>query len=147
MITICLPWPPRALWPNRDGANRYKRSAAKKSYRETCRIVTLQQAPDRWTPAALPDGSALSIALHGFPPDGYRYDNCNLPAAMKAAIDGMCDAFGIDDVIFTGVGSRLHDVVPGGQVDVRIMVDDESRFPRDPISPPWQRPAAKGRHK
>ncbi len=145
MITLCLPWPPRLLWPNRDGANRYARSSAKKTYRAACEAATLAQNPDRWSPEERPNAPHLSIAFHGFPPDRYAYDTVNLPAALKAGVDGMCDAFGFDDVLFTGVGCRLHEVIRGGQVDVRIMSDVERQFPRDPITPPWQRPIAKPR--
>ena len=55
------------------------------------------------------------------PPDKRRRDCHNMPAMMKAAIDGISDALGVDDSTFTCTfPSQFEEPVKGGRVHVRL---------------------------
>lgn len=86
---LTLPWPPSTLSPN--GRLHWARLAkAKAEYRKLCKAVTARSG--RWK---MPE--TFDIALRFVPPTRRNYDRDNLLARMKAGLDGMCDAMGIDD--------------------------------------------------
>lgn len=57
---------------------------------------------------------SLHIAFH--PPDLRRRDIDNLLASLKSAIDGICDAWQIDDSRFRRIALEMMDKVKGGKV-------------------------------
>ena len=60
----------------------------------------------------------LTIELAFYPPDRRRRDKDNLVACMKAAIDGLADALGVDDSRFTYVYAYPEEI--GGRVVVTV---------------------------
>lgn len=88
MTTIELPWPPKGLQPHSKGSWRPKAEATRRYRRDAyyvARAANVQPCP----------GAVLTFTYH--PPDLRRRDVQNMPAMLKAAIDGIADAMGHDD--------------------------------------------------
>lgn len=60
------------------------------------------------------------ISLDFFPPDNRRRDLDGMISSMKAALDGVADALGIDDNLFRIAAKKSQDTFPGGAVIVEI---------------------------
>ena len=60
------------------------------------------------------------VTMEFCPPDARRRDVSNLHAAMKAALDGIAQAMGIDDSVFVEHEQRLGSLHYGGRVAVRV---------------------------
>lgn len=88
---IKLSWPAQPLWQNHT-CHWTKRSAAKKAHR----LEAKQACKSHFVE---PDETAI-LEFDFFPPDRRRRDLHNMPATMKAAIDGIADAMGVDDEKF-----------------------------------------------
>ena len=116
MIQFSLPWPPNGLSPN---ARQHwaKHAKAKKLYRDACYLTTLSDVGDR-TP--VPFTGSLEIDLVFIPPDKRRYDRDNLVARMKAGLDGIAKAWGIDDSAFVRLTAEVG--TPGTKQDARVEV-------------------------
>lgn len=113
MVSINLPWPPSILSPNnRD--HWTKKSTVKSEYRKSCGEVAKETRP------LIPDGN-IHIRLVFYPPTRRHYDMDNLLACMKSGIDGVCDAWGINDVRFRPITIDIGDVVKGGEVHLSVM--------------------------
>lgn len=114
-VVIDLPWPSSKLSSNYFGHWRPKATAAKKS-RNDARILALQAKIGCWPNAVL--------MFVYFPPDNRRRDVQNMPAMLKASIDGIADAMGCDD---HGFRPRFPDhfgrTSKGGYVRVCISED------------------------
>lgn len=95
MIVIDLPWPPSALSPNQRLHWR-EVAKVKKKYRSDCHMLTLAACSRKIS-------GRHSLMLEFFPPDGRHRDRDNLLATMKAGIDGVADALGINDREFDPV--------------------------------------------
>lgn len=107
-----LSWPPRALWQNhrRHWRDRHR---ATKAYRTEAWGAALEAAVPK-----IPDAT-IEFTFH--PPDNIRRDIQNMPATMKAAIDGIADAMRCDDKGFRPVfPSSFGPVTKGGCVCIRI---------------------------
>lgn len=65
-------------------------------------------------------GEDLHLTLEFVPPDRRSYDRDNLVARMKSGLDGLADAFKINDKQFTTLTARLDAGQIGGFVRVRI---------------------------
>lgn len=85
-----LDWPPGVLSPN-SRAHWTEKARAAKRYRRDCCIIA-QAAGCR----AL-NADRLKVELTFFPPDNRHRDADNLLASLKAGLDGISDATGIDD--------------------------------------------------
>ena len=121
MLTITLPWPPSELSPNKR-LHWARLAKAKARYREACRIETLHCLAGRLPRLA----DRLAVLLEFMPPDRRSYDRDNLTARMKAGLDGMCDALGIDDKrIKRQTTEVVESVVPAkGAACVRVTIDE-----------------------
>lgn len=90
---ITLPWPPKKLHSN-SGADRWAKAHATKKARQTAWGCALRDG----IKALKGDRFTLRLAYH--PPDKRRRDAQNMPFALKAYIDGIADALGVDDGCF-----------------------------------------------
>lgn len=102
MITIDLPWPPKELNPN---ARIDRRSVApiKKKHRADCYLMAKVATKDKIA-------GRHHIMLTFFPPNDWRQrDLDNLLASMKAGLDGVADALGINDREFDPVTISMAD--------------------------------------
>ena len=97
MITIRLPWPPKELSPN---ARVHWAKKAKKAneYRWFCSI---KARAGWWTKLNKNASPPISLAITFHPPDRRRRDLDNMLASIKAGIDGIADALGVDDQHFS----------------------------------------------
>ena len=124
-LQITLPWPPPSLSPNKRQHWR-PFAAAKKAYRAACYVETLRQVKGK---ATLPD--RLRVALDFAPPDRRKRDRDNLVASMKAGLDGVADALGIDDWRFETLEARIvTTLTPAkGAAHVVVTITDAWRPP------------------
>lgn len=114
MTTITLPWPPKQLSPNARIHWATKARHAK-GYKTACYAIARQAGllPPYHT-------GKIALRLDFCPPNKCRRDLDNLLASMKAGIDGVAWALGVDDSRFTFAISLADDVVRGGAVRVQI---------------------------
>ncbi len=111
---IRLSWPQRALWQNTRPHWR-TRSEKTRAYRTEAWGAALAQSIGRIQTTT----PRLIFSFH--PPDNRRRDLQNMPATMKAAIDGIADAMGCDDAGFRCVWPETWgDVVKGGCVMIEV---------------------------
>lgn len=111
--TITLPWPENALSPNAR-THWAVRSRAVKKYRSAtfylCRAAGLNTL----------SVNTLHVSMTFHPPHNRKYDDHNLVYRFKAGFDGIQDASGIDDRLFTWEKPILAEKVKGGCVVVKI---------------------------
>ena len=123
LVSWPLPWPDTKLSPNQR-QHWTKLAKAKKAYRQSCYLRTLEQI-SIWK-GKLPEGD-LVLTLTFVPPDKRKRDVDNLLARMKAGLDGVAEALGIDDSRFVQI--RLEIESPARPAYVQITItgkDDES---------------------
>jgi crossover junction endodeoxyribonuclease RusA len=92
MMTVTLGWPSRALSPNAR-SHWATLARAKKAAREEGWIAARYHDGRISAPASAP----VSIQVTFTPPNARRRDLDNLIASIKAHLDGISDAIGIDD--------------------------------------------------
>jgi crossover junction endodeoxyribonuclease RusA len=90
-----LPYPPAALSSNARG-HWAKKAKVVKAYRRDCAI--LAKAAKLSIPPEITD--KIDLHLTFFAPDKRRRDQDGAISRMKAGIDGIADALGIDDSRF-----------------------------------------------
>ena len=88
-----LAWPTKPLWAN-SRVHWAKRSKAVAAYRREAYCLALEQ------PAVKLKLSRPLLTFTFHPPDNRRRDIHNMPHTMKATIDGIADAMGVDDQHF-----------------------------------------------
>lgn len=84
---IILPWPPAKLSPNARGHWGGKEISRKK-YKTDCRMLAGKRS--------FPDGK-IALEITFCPPDARRRDLDNMLASIKAGLDGVAAAWGVDD--------------------------------------------------
>lgn len=90
MLTVMLPWPPKALSPN-ERKHWRALAKAKAAYRAACATQAMAQGAKRIS------AERLAVHLEFVPPDRRRRDMDNMIAAMKSGLDGLADVLGVDD--------------------------------------------------
>lgn len=116
MTTLTLPWPPKQLSPNVriHWATKAKHA---KGYKTACYAITKSAG----LPTPYPTGK-IALRLDFCPPNRHKRDLDNLLASMKAGIDGVAWALGVDDSRFTFAIALADEV--GGFVKLQIGVDE-----------------------
>lgn len=110
--TITLPFPPASLSGHAKGHWRDKHKATKQ-WRELAHALTLKAGtPD------LPDTGDILLHIRFVPPDR-RGDRQNYPNRLKAALDGIADAWGVNDKRFLPVFEFEEPEAPG-RVEVTL---------------------------
>ena len=109
---ITLPWPPRVLHPNAR-PHWATKSKAVKAYRSAAGWST-KASGDR-----VKGGGAVELYIVFYPPNKCKHDLDGCLSAMKAGIDGIADALGVDDSRFT-LRIERGQVVKGGAVIVIV---------------------------
>ena len=94
-MKINISWPDSCLIPHAKGHWRPK-AAATKAARKEAHILT-EMAINK---GGKPVGEQFIIAVVANPPDRRRRDAFNVLASLKASLDGVADAMGVDDVNF-----------------------------------------------
>lgn len=117
MTAIFLPWPPREASPNASRAIPEAVKDAKKGAHKTQAYYLTKQAMKcrLWHN----DGPiALRLTFH--PPNRNRRDLDNCVASLKAGLDGVAQAMGVDDSRFTWTATIGEPAPPFGHVIVEV---------------------------
>lgn len=117
-MEVFFPWPPARLSPNAR-IHWAVLSKAKKAYRKACFDECLKAG---MKPGIFDSADRLRVALEFVPPNRHRRDTDNCLAAMKAGLDGLADALGVDDRYFVLELSMVTDRI-AGHVRVRVEVE------------------------
>jgi crossover junction endodeoxyribonuclease RusA len=112
---LTLSWPAPGLNPN-SRLHWSRKSRLVKTARQAAWGATLEKfgALNR-----LPKGSRVYLDMVFCPPDRRRRDADNIIASLKASLDGISDALGIDDSKFVSTYS-MGAPVKGGAVLVTV---------------------------
>jgi len=114
VTVIVLPWPERVLFGHAKGHWRPRHRATKQAKVAACNLGKVAGLHLRKWPA----DPVLTFTYH---PPSLRGDVQNVHGALKAAIDGLALAMGVDDKLFR---CRFPDVFDGvrkpGQVVVEV---------------------------
>ena len=107
---VVFPWPPRELNPN-GRAHWAAKARSAKAYRHACWALAKEAK------LVAPQGP-IHVWLDFIPPSRRHHDVDNCVAAIKAGLDGLADALGVNDSRFV-IHPALRDEI-GGMVRVRI---------------------------
>lgn len=113
-MSIVLTWPPRELHPNARKHFHAKATAAK-AYRVSATYAAMAEGPQ------INADGPLMLSIDFFPPDKRRRDSDGMLSSIKAGLDGIADAYRIDDYNFNPITIRRCEPVKGGRVIVRIV--------------------------
>lgn len=114
MIQIALPWPAKALHSNARCHWAVKARATKQARRDAAIVAKAADVPC-WPKA--------TILIEYYPPSR-RGDPQNVPASLKAYLDGIADAMHCDDKGFrVDFPSVFAGTKKGGEVIFRITED------------------------
>lgn len=111
--TITLPWVSNALSPNEKQHPMQVHKARKRAKHDA--FFATKSAK-----VSVPADGRIPYDLHFWPPGGGRYDEDNLIARMKAPLDGIAAALGVDDSRFKIREVHLHRAQRPGRVEVRL---------------------------
>lgn len=116
-LEVRFPWPSSALSPNTTHAHWSSLRRAQKRYRQACYTEALIAGATkrRW-----PSSGNLLVTLTFLPPAAHRYDADNLVARMKAGLDGLARALGVDDHRFRLAAPVIGDTGRPGSVVVLV---------------------------
>lgn len=95
-VTIKLGWPPRQLSPN-GRVHHFDRARFKKAAKATAYWLTKEQLG---ATAFEHDGGDIAVRILAHPKTKTRPDDDNLIASLKAPLDGIAFALGVDDKHF-----------------------------------------------
>lgn len=118
VATITLPWPLAALSPNARARDWRPHARAKKEYRAACHVQALREGAQSVAGLVAAEGE-IEVQLRFVPPDRRRRDHDNLVASMKAGLDGVADALGVNDSRFRLRPPEVADGI-GGWVVVQL---------------------------
>jgi crossover junction endodeoxyribonuclease RusA len=110
---LTLPWPPKELSPNAR-VHRMVKARVAKVYRTACWALAKGHKPE---PAL-----KMHIKLTFYPPNRQARDLDNCLAAVKSGLDGVADAWGINDRAFRPITIDMAEDV-GGMVVVELLGD------------------------
>jgi hypothetical protein len=111
MTTITLPFPPSSLSGHAKGHWRAKAAETKK-HREWARLATLAAAP------TVPATGDIRLRIRFVPPDR-RGDRTNYANRLKASLDGIATALGVNDRRFVPSYEFAEPEKPG-RVEVEV---------------------------
>ena len=111
-----LPWPPSALSPN-NSLHYTAKMAHKKRLRDQCKAIC-KDADCSWM---VPQEGNIHIKLTFYPPNKRGFDLDNMLARSKALLDGVADAWNINDVRFRPITIDMGEPVKNGSVKIEII--------------------------
>ena len=115
MISVTLPWPAKALWPNGRAVWQVKAQQVKLHRAWARNAVQGEHGARQWPQT----GYRVTITAHP-KPKGPAPDADNTVAACKAFFDGIADAMGVDDRTFTVAPVICGDRRPHGAIVISI---------------------------
>lgn len=119
-MIVELPWVATSLNPNNRNGKHWSWAHAAKSKRTAdARILTLQ-AMQVHRKTAGGAGGPVPLTVTFVAPDKRRRDMDNLFASLKADLDGVAQALGIDDSLFEPVTLKRGEPQKPGRVIVEV---------------------------
>ncbi len=113
MLELVLPWFPSELRPNASSPGNWrKKQTAAKKYRELCGWIAKAEIP-----AAVPAGN-IHLFVKFCPPSNRKMDLDNCLAAIKSGIDGICDAWNINDSNLRPITIDFGTVIKDGRIEI-----------------------------
>lgn len=112
MIEIQAPWPSAILSPNSSESWKAKIQPKKKS--KTDGYFTGKE-----NPMIFKDGH-IPIHIVFYPPDNRHRDADNMLSSLKSFLDGLCQAWGINDKRFRPITIDVGEPVKNGKVLIRL---------------------------
>lgn len=110
-MQVELPWPPATLSPNARGSWRTKETD-RKQYKFLCGYLAKQAK------GTIPAAEQIPLNIIFYPPTKRRRDLDNMLASIKYGLDGIADAWGINDANFRPITIDAAEPVKGGKVVV-----------------------------
>ena len=109
---MILPWPPSSLSPNKrlHWAQKVK---IKNSYKMACYALAKQHIP------IIPQGN-IHLDIVFCPPTRRGFDLDNALASLKAGLDGVAEAWGVNDKMFRPITIDMGEVIKDGCVKISI---------------------------
>jgi len=107
MLRVRLPFPDSKLSPNSRLHWAQRHRASKKAKGDACVLTMKALQEDRSSWEDILQRERIDIRLEFYPKAAYRYDQDNLIARMKAALDGVSATLGVDDVRFNIVKTDI----------------------------------------
>lgn len=114
-MKIELPFPPKELKPNGGTKHWAVKSKAAKSHKQQCYLIAKVNPP-------LIEDWEIPITITFHPKTKHKTDIDNLLASFKYGLDGIADAWGVDDCRFIPT-LRRGEPVKGGLVIVEVSHD------------------------
>lgn len=114
ILTVTLPWVPKALWPNSYRPHWAEKAAATNSARYAAKMLTLEAMKGSKWPSSK---AVLQWVFH--PKTKRAPDRTNCIIGTKAWEDGIADAIGVNDRLFEA-NYRIGEPIKGGMVVVTV---------------------------
>lgn len=113
-VSFELPFPAKILWPNGRGHWAAKARAVKTA-RQSAWAAALAAGVK-----SLPVDGGFSIAVTVYPKTRNLIDADNAVASLKASLDGLADALGVDDRTFETPTISFGEPVKGGRMTLTV---------------------------
>jgi crossover junction endodeoxyribonuclease RusA len=110
---ICLPFPPRILHPNAR-PNVFAKAKAAKAYRAHAFYAAKASGVKK---ASKGVSAHVDITFH--PPNRHKHDLDGLLSSIKNGLDGVSDAIGIDDSLWS-ITIKKGQPIKGGLVSITV---------------------------
>lgn len=121
-LEIRLPWFPSILSPNAR-SHWAKKDKARSQYNHSAFYVTKALPPElraKAQHAAKIQGKKIPLKITFYPPTKARRDIDNCLASIKAGLDGIASALGVDDIIFRPLLIDMGEPVKEGKVLIEL---------------------------
>jgi crossover junction endodeoxyribonuclease RusA len=115
MGDIILPWFPKSVHPNFRSRSHWPRTNGLKKARGWAVLATRESS------LKPPENGPIRVVLTFRPPTAHVRDKDSLLAACKAYLDGIAEAWGVNDSRFDPQPIIIADPIKGGQVIVNIV--------------------------
>jgi crossover junction endodeoxyribonuclease RusA len=117
-VTVSLPFPAKALWPN-GRAHWAVKAKAFKVHKDWAILAM-------WAARCVPAGSRVAVDLTVYPKTRHTIDADNAVSACKAYLDGIALALGVNDSTFNAPTVTFGEPVKGGLFVVTVSYDREA---------------------
>jgi crossover junction endodeoxyribonuclease RusA len=119
-ISFGLPFPAKVLWPNGRPAHWAEKARAVKSARKAAWAAALAAGVK-----SLPASGRYAIAVTVYPKTRNAIDADNAVSSLKASLDGIADALGVDDRTFDTPSISFGEPVKGGLLSLTLTVNPQ----------------------
>jgi crossover junction endodeoxyribonuclease RusA len=120
-VSFGLPFPAKVLWPNGRPAHWAEKARAVKSARKAAWAAALAAGVK-----SLPVGGRYGLAITVYPKTRNAIDADNAVSSLKATIDGIADALGVDDRTFDTPSISFGEPVKGGLLSLTLTATPQS---------------------